>query len=131
MSKLALSVSIIYKFSLLPMIIEPRLPSERNLRICFFITSLASLCACCHPLPPPMYFISLYSIFFLLILFFRYPAFVIIFRVGEGRAYWSLGNAYTALNRHDIALGYAEKHLIVSKEVSQHEISGKFFVRRK
>ena len=40
------------------------------------------------------------------------------FRVGEGRAYWSLGNAYTALNRHDIALEYAEKHLIVSKEVS-------------
>ena len=43
---------------------------------------------------------------------------VLTFRVGEGRAYWSLGNAYTALNRHDIALGYAEKHLIVSKEVS-------------
>ena len=66
-----------------------------------------------------------------MVTFFSWPASVVIFRVGEGRAYWSLGNAYTALNRHDIALGYAEKHLIVSKEVSPREINGKFFFKKK
>lgn len=38
-------------------------------------------------------------------------------RVGEGRACWSLGNAYTALGNHDTALDFAQKHLEISKEV--------------
>ena len=64
-----------------------------------------------------------------MILTFSHPQCDLIFRVGEGRAYWSLGNAYTALNRHDIALGYAEKHLIVSKEVSTSLLA--IFVRKR
>lgn len=39
------------------------------------------------------------------------------YRIGEGRAYWSLGNAYTALGKHAEALSYAELHLQISKEV--------------
>ena len=38
-------------------------------------------------------------------------------RVGEGRAYWSLGNALTALGQHKEALEYATQHLLISKEV--------------
>ncbi|MGH0126541.1 UNVERIFIED_CONTAM: hypothetical protein FKN15_073871 [Acipenser sinensis] len=38
-------------------------------------------------------------------------------RIGEGRACWSLGNAYTALGNHDQAMHFAEKHLEISKEV--------------
>lgn len=40
------------------------------------------------------------------------------FRVGEGRACWSLGNAYVSLGDHKQALHYARKHLDISKEVS-------------
>lgn len=38
-------------------------------------------------------------------------------RVGEGRAYWSLGNAHTALGNHQQAMYFAEKHLQIAKEV--------------
>lgn len=38
-------------------------------------------------------------------------------RVGEGRACWSLGNAYVSLGNHKQALYYARKHLEISKEV--------------
>lgn len=38
-------------------------------------------------------------------------------RVGEGRACWSLGNAYVSLANHKQALHYARKHLDISKEV--------------
>jgi len=41
-----------------------------------------------------------------------------LYRVGEGRAYWSLGNALTALGQHKDALNYAMQHLLISKEVS-------------
>lgn len=34
-----------------------------------------------------------------------------------GRACWSLGNAYTALEDHERALRFAEEHLLISKEV--------------
>lgn len=40
-----------------------------------------------------------------------------ILRVGEGRACWSLGNAYVSLENHKQALHYARKHLDISKEV--------------
>lgn len=43
-----------------------------------------------------------------------------MFRVGEGRACWSLGNAYVSLGDHKQALHYARKHLDISKEVSVH-----------
>lgn len=39
-------------------------------------------------------------------------------RVGEGRAYWSLGNAHTALGNHQQAMYFAEKHLEIAKEVT-------------
>lgn len=39
-------------------------------------------------------------------------------RVGEGRAYWSLGNAHTALGNHEQAMYFAEKHLEIAKEVT-------------
>lgn len=38
-------------------------------------------------------------------------------RIGEGRACWSLGNAYTALGNHDQAMHFAEKHLEICREV--------------
>lgn len=38
-------------------------------------------------------------------------------RVGEGRACWSLGNAFVSLGNHKKALHYARKHLEISKEV--------------
>lgn len=38
-------------------------------------------------------------------------------KVGEGRACWSLGNAYSATNAHEKALQYANRHLDISKEV--------------
>lgn len=38
-------------------------------------------------------------------------------RIGEGRACWSLGNAHTALGKHDQAIHFAEKHLEICKEV--------------
>lgn len=38
-------------------------------------------------------------------------------RIGEGRACWSLGNAYTALGNHDQAMHFAERHLEISREV--------------
>lgn len=40
-------------------------------------------------------------------------------RIGEGRACWSLGNAYTALGNHDQAMHFAEKHLEICKEVHE------------
>lgn len=40
-----------------------------------------------------------------------------LFRVGEGRACWSLGNAHTALGNHQDAIHFTEKHLEISKEV--------------
>lgn len=40
------------------------------------------------------------------------------YRVGEGRAYWSLGNAHTALGNHEQAMCFAEKHLEIAKEVT-------------
>lgn len=41
----------------------------------------------------------------------------VVFRIGEGRACWSLGNAYTALGNHDQAIHFAERHLEISREV--------------
>lgn len=38
-------------------------------------------------------------------------------KVGESRAYWSLGNAHSAMGSHETALQYANKHLMISKEV--------------
>ncbi len=38
-------------------------------------------------------------------------------RIGECRAYWSLGNAYAALGEIENAISYANKHLEVAKEV--------------
>lgn len=38
-------------------------------------------------------------------------------RVGEGRACWSLGNAYVSQGDHKQALHYSRKHLDISKEV--------------
>nr|XP_048678306.1 G-protein-signaling modulator 1 isoform X1 [Caretta caretta] len=38
-------------------------------------------------------------------------------RVGEGRACWSLGNAYVSLGNHDQALRFARKHLEISQEI--------------
>jgi len=34
-----------------------------------------------------------------------------------GRAYWSLGNAHSAMGNHEKALHYASKHLEISKQV--------------
>ncbi len=41
-------------------------------------------------------------------------------RVGEGRASWSLGNAYVSLEKHHQALHHARKHLEISREVRSH-----------
>lgn len=38
-------------------------------------------------------------------------------RVGEGRACWSLGNAYSAMGNHEKALHFAQMHLNISKEL--------------
>lgn len=38
-------------------------------------------------------------------------------RIEEGRACWSLGNIYTAVGNHEIALEYAQRHLEISKQV--------------
>lgn len=38
-------------------------------------------------------------------------------RVGEGRACWSLGNAYSAMANHEKALHFATLHLNISKEL--------------
>ena len=40
-------------------------------------------------------------------------------RVGEGRAYWSLGNANASQGNMEKALQYAVKHLEISREVGQ------------
>ena len=42
-------------------------------------------------------------------------------RVGEARAYWSLGNAYTALGDHRQARHFAEKQLQLSLELGDEE----------
>ena len=42
-------------------------------------------------------------------------------RVGEERAYWSLGNAYTCLGEHRQARHYAEKHLQLATELGDEE----------
>lgn len=52
-------------------------------------------------------------------------------RVGEGRACWSLGNAYVSLGNHKQALHYARKHLDISKEVSlldKHTVNKKYII---
>uniref|UniRef100_A0A8C2CQ23 G protein signaling modulator 1b n=1 Tax=Cyprinus carpio TaxID=7962 RepID=A0A8C2CQ23_CYPCA len=38
-------------------------------------------------------------------------------RVGEGRACWSLGNAYVSLENHRQALHYTRRHLDISREI--------------
>lgn len=43
----------------------------------------------------------------------------LFFRVGEGRACWSLGNAYVSLGSHEQALHFARKHLEISQEVRE------------
>lgn len=40
------------------------------------------------------------------------------YRVGEGRACWSLGNAYVSMGSPAQALTFAKKHLQISQEVS-------------
>ena len=42
-------------------------------------------------------------------------------RVGEERAYWSLGNAYTCLGEHRQARHYAERHLTLATELGNVE----------
>lgn len=41
--------------------------------------------------------------------------------MGESRAYWSLGNAYTAMRDHRQARHYASKHLTLSLELGDTE----------
>lgn len=60
---------------------------------------------------------SLFEIFYFLLIFLVCVCFRLV-RVGEGRACWSLGNAYVSLGDHKQALHYARKHLDISKEVS-------------
>jgi hypothetical protein len=43
---------------------------------------------------------------------------LLYYRIGEGRACWSLGNVNTSLGNQEIALEYAMRHLEISKEVS-------------
>lgn len=38
-------------------------------------------------------------------------------KIGEGRAYWSLGNALSSVGNHKEALNYALKHLEISKKL--------------
>lgn len=45
-------------------------------------------------------------------------------RVGEGRAYWSLGNANASQGNMEKALQYAVKHLEISREVGRTSRSG-------
>lgn len=49
--------------------------------------------------------------------------FMFVNRVGEGRACWSLGNAYVSLGNHKQALHYARKHLDISIEVRLNAIT--------
>ena len=42
-------------------------------------------------------------------------------RIGEARAYWSLGNAFTCLGEHRLARQYAEKHLQLTLELGDME----------
>ena len=42
-------------------------------------------------------------------------------RIGEERAYWSLGNAYTCLGEHRQARHYAEQHLRLATELGDEE----------
>jgi len=44
-------------------------------------------------------------------------------RVGEARACWSLGNAYSALQRTDLALHYTTLHLDISRQVQASHAS--------
>lgn len=39
-------------------------------------------------------------------------------RIGEGRAHWSLANAYTALKRYDLALRCSKRHRRIARQVS-------------
>ena len=41
--------------------------------------------------------------------------------MGEERAYWSLGNAYTCLGEHRQARHYAERHLTLATELGNVE----------
>ncbi len=41
--------------------------------------------------------------------------------MGESRAYWSLGNAYTAMRDHVQARHFAHKHLALSLELGDTE----------
>ena len=41
--------------------------------------------------------------------------------MGEERAYWSLGNAYTCLGEHRQARHYAERHLALATELGDTE----------
>ena len=42
-------------------------------------------------------------------------------RIGEERAYWSLGNAYTCLGEHRQARHYAERHLQLATDMGDVE----------
>ena len=41
---------------------------------------------------------------------------MIVFKVGEGRACWSLGNAHSAMGETETAYHYASRHLEIAKE---------------
>lgn len=58
-------------------------------------------------------------VFFLFYVSYFFFFYLCLVRVGEGRACWSLGNAYVSLGDHKQALHYARKHLDISKEVRQ------------
>lgn len=42
-------------------------------------------------------------------------------KVGEARACWSLGNAYSAIGNHDKSLHYAQCHYSLATEVRERE----------
>lgn len=44
-----------------------------------------------------------------------------ISRIGEARAYWSLGNSYSALGDHRQARHFANKHLQLSVQLGDEE----------
>ena len=49
------------------------------------------------------------------------PIVIIIYRIGEARAYWSLGNSYSALGDHRQARHFANKHLQLSIQLGDEE----------
>lgn len=49
------------------------------------------------------------------------PSPLYMHRIGEARAYWSLGNSYSALGDHRQARHFANKHLQLSVQLGDEE----------